>query len=183
MNAPHRFPAALHRTPTANGETVTAADGLAERSAAEYREAAAAARARHNTAEARALDERASEIEADGLADPDELHEAAREEALAEFEDWRRADYERREFEDFGNWLANKARWNRPNRYEVALTAAEGGARMTRAELVALSVNQRKFGRENRSGGALTGPGCDPFGAQPCGLRAEHRIPTASGEL
>lgn len=173
MNAPHRFPAALHRTPTANGETVTAADGLADPD--EFFLTAHVSRDGHivgidhpmdadwydvRTAHIALRDRINERLDTQDRcpfkpepADPDELHEAAREEALAEFVEWQRADYERREFEDFGNWLANKARWNRPNRYEVALTAAEGGARMTRAELVALSVNQRKFGRENRRAG------------------------------
>lgn len=88
-------------------------------------------------------------IEAPAQIDPDVAHEAAREWALEEFADWQRADCDRREFEDFGNWLANKASWNRPNRYELALTYAERGPfpRLTDGELLALSAAQRKIGR------------------------------------
>lgn len=47
--------------------------------------------------------------------------EALRAECLDEFEDWVRADYDRREFEGFSNWLVRKASWNQPNRYRDAL--------------------------------------------------------------
>lgn len=47
--------------------------------------------------------------------------EALREECELEFEDWQRADYAAREFEDFSSWLVRKASWNRPNAYEAAL--------------------------------------------------------------
>jgi hypothetical protein len=77
----------------------------------------------------------------------DEAHEAARAAAFQEFIEWQRADYDRREFEDFGNWLANKASWNRPNHYEAALTYAER-PRLTDPELVALSRNHKRFNRE-----------------------------------
>ena len=83
-------------------------------------------------------------------ATTDEAHEAARAAAFDEFIEWQRADYDRREFEDFGNWLANKASWNRPNHYEVAQTYAER-PRLTDPELVALSKGARKFAREMRS--------------------------------
>lgn len=51
----------------------------------------------------------------------EEQHEARREECREEFEEWQRADYARREFEDFSNWIVGKASWNRPNKYEAAL--------------------------------------------------------------
>jgi hypothetical protein len=72
-----------------------------------------------------------------------------RDEVEAEFEDWQRADYDRREFEDIGNWIANKARWNRPNKYEAALAWNE---RLPDAELVAISRGQARYNRENRCG-------------------------------
>ena len=55
----------------------------------------------------------------------EEQWEVAREECRDEFTEWQRADYDRREFEDFSNWLVNKASWNRPNKYEAALTWGE----------------------------------------------------------
>lgn len=55
----------------------------------------------------------------------EEAWEALRAECEEEFTEWQRADYERREFEDFGNWLANKARWNGGGKYRDALTCAE----------------------------------------------------------
>jgi hypothetical protein len=79
--------------------------------------------------------------------DPDDAWQQLRDQCEEEFIDWQRADYDRREFTDFGNWLANKARWNRPNIYERALAWNE---RLPDPELVALSVNHRRFLRENR---------------------------------
>lgn len=49
----------------------------------------------------------------------------AREQAYDEFCQWQHADYRNREFADFGNWLAEKARWNAPNKYGYAMNAAE----------------------------------------------------------
>jgi hypothetical protein len=51
--------------------------------------------------------------------------EALRAECLEEFEDWVRADYDKREFADFSNWMVSKASWNRPNKYECALNFHE----------------------------------------------------------
>jgi hypothetical protein len=80
-------------------------------------------------------------------AEIDRMQEEAwlqlREECEAEFEDWQRADYDAREFEDFSNWLVNKARWNRPNKYEGALDWSE----RRRVDLVKLSAGQRQFVR------------------------------------
>ena len=70
---------------------------------------------------------------------------ALRAECEAEFEDWQRADYDAREFEDFSNWLVNKASWNRPNHYEHALDWSE--RRRVGAELLGLAKGARKFGR------------------------------------
>jgi hypothetical protein len=53
--------------------------------------------------------------------------QALREECFEEFEAWRAADWRGREDEDFGNWLSNKASWNRPNKYERAMDWNERG--------------------------------------------------------
>lgn len=79
--------------------------------------------------------------------------EALREECMAEFEDWQRADYEAREFEDFANWLYRKASWNAPNKYGEAMNWRERAFKSD-AELLRLSQGHRVFDRlERRTGG------------------------------
>jgi len=81
--------------------------------------------------------------------DPEEaVWQSLRDECEDEFIEWQRADYDRREFEDFGNWVVNKARWNRPNKYEEALTYDERrDAFLTDERLLALSKGQKAFAR------------------------------------
>lgn len=86
------------------------------------------------------------------LLDPDDAHEAAREWALEEFADWQRGDCERREFEDFGAWLA---RMSQPHirdheKFALAMTYAERGL-LSGPELVAHSRDQRRFARARRA--------------------------------
>lgn len=57
-----------------------------------------------------------------------------RDRAYNEFEEWRCADFRHREDADFGNWLADRARWNRPNWYEGALTSRERAMASARVE-------------------------------------------------
>ena len=63
--------------------------------------------------------------DADTLDPVEAAWEALRAECEEEFTDWQRADYDSREFADFSNWMVSKARWNRPNKYECALTYQE----------------------------------------------------------
>jgi hypothetical protein len=62
---------------------------------------------------------------ADTLDPVEEAWEALRAECEEEFAEWVRADYRNREDADFSNWMVSKARWNRPNKYECALTWLE----------------------------------------------------------
>lgn len=109
------------------------------------------------------------------VVDPDEAHEIAREEALEEFREWQGRDYERREFEDFGDWLA---RMSQPHmvgceKYVLAMNYAE---RLTDEQLVAHSKIQGQFKRL----GDPFGPGCDPSGSAAVPASScKHRIPIA----
>ena len=81
---------------------------------------------------------------ADAIDDAVEAeHEALRAECLEEFEDWQRADYDRREFDDFSNWLVRKAIWNRPNAYEAALNWHERAL----VDFDAIAKGHRRFER------------------------------------
>jgi hypothetical protein len=83
-------------------------------------------------------------------ADPDIAWQRLRNECEAEFEDWQRADYDNREFTDFGNWIVNKARWNAPNRYGEALRWDE---RMSDEQFKHINSGLKNYSRkENRNG-------------------------------
>lgn len=67
------------------------------------------------------------EARARRLADPDELHEALREECAEEFDEWRGRDWRNREDADFGAWLARMAQPHMVDhaRYREAMNYSE----------------------------------------------------------
>lgn len=81
-----------------------------------------------------------------GECDPDEAMEAAREEALEEFDEWRGRDWRNREFEDFSEWLVRMAQPHMRDhqRYAEAMNWRE----RQRVDLSALSRGARNFARD-----------------------------------
>lgn len=87
----------------------------------------------------------------EAFTDPDEAHEAAREEATEEFNEWRGRDWRNREDADIGEWLSRMAQPHMRDheKYALAMTWAERGP-LSDSELVGLSKGHRQFNRENR---------------------------------